>query len=345
MAFPSTAQQPVAELKAAEPIAGLSPALRPDNKAGGDPGWDKDPRPTEPRLTVGVVFCGRQNPGGSNVVAGLLAYLQKGAWTSRGKVVRPARGKLLGFLNGTKGLLRGPEQAVELTPVELGLFLNQGGFELLGRSAEQLRTEQQLEAARRTCEACALDGLVLIGGRRTLTDCALLAEHLSAAGCGTRVCAVPTSIERDIRHPLVESTLGFDTATKLFGSMIANIATDARSSHKYWYFIRLMGRETSHVTLECALLTRPNVVLLAEEVIQRGMNLRAVVAYVADVVCRRADAGLDYGVVIIPDGLISAIPELATLVADLNSLLASVETPKVRKMSSWPRRWTNSSLL
>ena len=231
-------------------------------------------------LRIGVVFCGRQNPAGHNIISGLLEFIQTNC---------PAGSVLLGFLRGTKGMFAG--QAVKLSKSDLSLFVNQGGFDMLGRSSEQIHTDEQLIASLATCQKLSLDGLVLIGGRHTLTDTATLAEYFVAEEAATRVVAVPTSMERDIRHPLVETTIGFDTATRVLASLIANIATDARSAKKYWWFIRLPGRDTSHVTLECAAQTRPNVILLSEEVAKRGMNLRGVVQYLADVVCRRAVSG------------------------------------------------------
>lgn len=204
------------------------------------------------------------------------------------------------------------------------MFLNQGGFDMLGRSAEQLHTPAQLASATDCCVELRLDGLVLVGGRHTLTDTAVLAEHFSnTIACNTRVIAVPSSIERDIAHPLIETTAGFDTVTRVLASLIANIATDGRSAKKYWYFIRLPGRDTSHITLEAAARSQPNIVLLAEEVVKRGMNLRGVVTYVSDIICQRAAVGKNYGVFVLPEGLISAIPELATLVNDINALMAT----------------------
>lgn len=263
-------------------------------------------------VRIGVVFCGRQNPAGHNIIAGLLDFVQESC---------PKGSALLGFLNGTKGMFKA--QAVELGASDVELFVNQGGFDMLGRSSEQIKTDEQLLASLSTCQQLQLDGLVLVGGRHTLTDTATLAEYFAAEKSTTSVIVVPTSMERDIRHPLVETTIGFDTGTRVLASLVANIATDARSAKKYWWFIRLPGRDTSHVTLECAAKTRPNVVLLSEEVAQRGMNLRGVVQYLADVVCKRAAEQKNYGVVIIPEGLIQAIPELATLVKDLGMLMAS----------------------
>ena len=288
-AFPATSSQDVLELSAGSDSEAPAGAAK-----------------------VGVVFCGRQNPAGHNIVAGLLQYLTESAG---------AGSALLGFLNGTKGLCAGSSLALDSATIDM--FLNQGGFDMLGRSAEQLKTATQLGAAAETCSKLQLDGLVLVGGRHTLTDTALLAEHFAKHGCGTRVLAVPTSIERDITHPLIESTVGFDTITRVLASLIANISTDGRSAKKYWYFIRLPGRGTSHITLEAAARSQPNVVLLSEEVTKRGMNLRDVVTYVADIIAARAADGRNYGVVVLPEGLISAIPELATLVNDINALMAS----------------------
>lgn len=304
-AFPAGSQQSIIELVPSNPQSFSSPS-------------EGAHQNTPSR--IGIVFCGRQNPAGHNIIAGLRTFLFK--CCAPGSI-------LIGFLNGTKGMCQ--QKHVELGDDTIAMFLNQGGFDMLGRSSEQLHTPTQLAAATECCVSLKLDGLVLVGGRHTLTDTAILSEHISnTVACNTRVIAVPSSIERDIVHPLIETTAGFDTVTRVMASLIANIATDGRSTKKYWYFIRLPGRDTSHIALEAAARTQPNIVLLAEEVIKRGMNLRSVVTYVTDIICQRAEAGKNYGVFVMPEGLVSAIPEIRNLVDDINTLIGANEqtTPR-----------------
>eukprot|EP01043_Picozoa_sp_COSAG02_P049022 COSAG02_NODE_4883_length_4866_cov_2.190476_3_plen_995_part_00 len=304
-AFPAGSQQSIIELV---PSNLQSPTSRSDADHQTSP------------VRIGVVFCGRQNPAGHNIITGLRTFLSQSC--APGSV-------LVGFLNGTKGMCK--QKHIELSDATIAMFVNQGGFDMLGRSAEQLHTPAQLASATECCVSLRLDGLVLVGGRHTLTDTAVLSEHFSnTVACNTRVIAVPSSIERDIVHPLIETTAGFDTVTRVLSSLIANIATDGRSAKKYWYFIRLPGRDTSHIALEAVARTQPNIVLLAEEVIKRGMNLRSVVTYIADIICQRAETGKNYGVFVMPEGLISAIPEIRNLVDDINTLMGANEhaTPR-----------------
>ena len=309
-AFPAGSQQSIIELVPSKPQ---------------DPPSSSDAAHQTTPIRLGVVFCGRQNPAGHNIIAGLRTFLARAC--APGSV-------LIGFLNGTKGMCA--QKHVELSEDQIAMFVNQGGFDMLGRSAEQLHTPAQLASATECCVSLQLDGLVLVGGRHTLTDTAVLSEHFSnTVACNTRVIAVPSSIERDIIHPLIETTAGFDTVTRVMSSLIANIATDGRSAKKYWYFIRLPGRDTSHIALEAVAQTQPNIVLLAEEVIKRGMNLRGVVTFIADIICQRAEAGKNYGVFVMPEGLISAIPEIRNLVDDINTLMSANEyaTPRATDAS------------
>eukprot|EP01043_Picozoa_sp_COSAG02_P017457 COSAG02_NODE_792_length_17157_cov_6.602122_5_plen_983_part_00 len=304
-AFPAGSQQSIIELVPSIPQFPSSPS-----------GTDHQTTP----VRIGVVFCGRQNPAGHNIIAGLRVFLSK--------CCAPGSA-LVGFLNGTKGMCK--QKHIELSDATIAMFVNQGGFDMLGRSSEQLHTPAQLASATECCVSLRLDGLVLVGGRHTLTDTAVLSEHFSnTVACNTRVIAVPSSIERDIVHPLIETTAGFDTVTRVMSSLIGNIATDCRSAKKYWYFIRLPGRDTSHIALEAVARTQPNIVLLAEEVIKRGMNLRGVVTYIADIICQRAEIGKNYGIFVMPEGLISAIPEIRNLVDDINTLMDANEhvTPR-----------------
>lgn len=263
-------------------------------------------------LTIGVVFCGRQSPGGHDLIAGVLDAL-------------PAGSKLYGFVGGTKGLLNG--HAIEITPQVMANYRGQGGYELLGRTMERLEHEVALyDAVAKSCTALGLDGLVMMGGPRSNTDAAYLAEHFKATGvCRTTVVTVPLTMNGGIRNQFVESTVGFDTASKVACQIVGNNSTDGASAKKYYYFQRLMGQEPSHLTLEVALSTKPNFTLLAEEVKSNNTKLADVVNSIADMVEHRANDGKNYGSVIIPEGLIESIPELGMLIAELDAAYVSAK--------------------
>jgi len=260
-------------------------------------------------LRVGVVLGGGQAPGGHNVVAGLVDALDG---------FEP-KSTLIGFLGGPKGILTSRYR--ELPRAAVDPYRNTGGFDLLGSGRDKIETVEQLEACRTTCRSLALDGLVVVGGDDSNTNAATLAEHFLAHGLATAVVGVPKTIDGDMKGGGIEASFGFDTATKVYAELIGNIARDARSAGKYWHFVRLMGRSASHVTLECALRTRPNVALIAEEVEERGQTLAEVVAHVAEVVRRRAEAGRSYGVCLVPEGLIEFVPEMRALIGELNAVL------------------------
>jgi pyrophosphate--fructose-6-phosphate 1-phosphotransferase len=259
---------------------------------------------------IGVVFCGRQSPGGHAVVAAIADLATR------------AGGRCLGFVRGTHGLFAG--EYIEVTEALLSRYRNQGGYHLLGRSADKLRTPEEQARTMEVCNALELTGLVLIGGTHTNSDAAQLAEFLSANQTGsvtTAVVGVPVSIDNDLHNHFVETTLGFDSATRTYAQLVGNTCSDAASARKYWFFVRLMGRNMSHVTLEVGLQTKPDVVLLGEEISRRKMGLRDVVAEVADVVSARAVDGKNFGVVLVPEGLIAYIPELQALISEINEAM------------------------
>jgi len=266
-------------------------------------------------LTVGVVFCGRQTPGAHSLVCGLADALAARAPGSR----------LLGFVGGARGLLASPPQVAALDAAALAPFRHQGGMHLLGRSVDRVRSRAEQQAALAAATALGLDGLVLVGGTFTASDAAHLAEAFAEAQAGgalrTAVVAAPVTIDGDIKNEFVETTLGHDTATKVFAQLVGNMATDSNSAKKYWYFVKLMGRATGHITMEVALQTRPNVVILAEDIERRKLSLRDVICEVADAVAARAAAGKNFGVVLVPEGAVAAIPEVATLIAEMSKLL------------------------
>lgn len=263
-----------------------------------------------PQLKVGILFCGRQAPGGHNVISGLYDFL---------KASNP-KSELYGFIGGTAGLFQ--SSYVKITDEMLSTYRNQGGFDLIGRAADKIRDGEEQELAGKTCEQLGLDGLVLIGGCYTNTDAGHLAEYFVATGIKTRVIGVPVTITRDMKSKLVETTVGFDTACRVYSELIGNLCTDGNSAKKYYYFIRLMGRKSGHIPLECALETHPNMLLLGEEANRNHESLGGVISKISDLVVRRhEECKRDFGVVLIPEGYIENIHELKTLIDELNELL------------------------
>jgi pyrophosphate--fructose-6-phosphate 1-phosphotransferase len=271
---------------------------------------DEGPGPENRRaLTVGVVLSGGQAPGGHNVITGLFDALQKVHSDSR----------LLGFLGGPRGILEG--DCRELTAEVLAPYRNTGGFDVIGGGRDKIETDDQLSASRATCEKLGLDGLVIIGGDDSNTNAAILSEYFVEHGVETVVTGVPKTIDGDMKGSGVETSFGFDTATKVYSELIGNICRDAASARKYWHFIKLMGRNASHVALECGLRTRANITLIGEEIQEMRATLEQVVEAVALAVKRRAQAGRNYGVCIVPEGLIEFIPEIRVLIGELNTIL------------------------
>ena len=263
------------------------------------------------KLKVGVVLSGGQAPGGHNVIAGMFDYLEKKA---PGSV-------LYGFKGGPAGIMR--NKWVEITGRMLYPFRNQGGFDIIGSGRDKIETPEQFQQAVETVVKLDLDGVVVIGGDDSNTNAALLAEHFRRKKVKTAVLGCPKTIDGDLKSKQVPISFGFDTACRIYSELIGNIMVDARSTQKYYHFVRLMGRAASHITLECALQTHPNAAIIGEEVHHERKTLRQVTNSIADVVCKRAHLGKNYGVVLVPEGLIDFIPEVQTLIAELNDLLAT----------------------
>lgn len=268
-------------------------------------------RPVEAApMRVGVMFSGGPAAGGANVVAGLFDAL-KGL---------NGKSKLFGFLGGPSGLLAG--KFIEVDEKMLAEKRNTGGFDLLGTGRTKIESEEQFLKALNVIESMQLNGVVFIGGDDTNTNAAHLGEFLQKKGCSSAIVGIPKTIDGDLQTPVIEMSFGFDTACKVFGEIVGNICTDARSSLKYWHLIKVMGRTASHVTLECALMTRPNIALIGEEIGAKQEDLSDVVSSIADVVEKRSKAGKNYGVALIPEGLIEFIPSMKILIKELNGLLA-----------------------
>ncbi|KAL8240019.1 hypothetical protein R6Q59_013374 [Mikania micrantha] len=278
-----------------------------------------------PEMRVGLVFCGRQSPGGHNVVWGLHEAL---------KFHNP-KSTLLGFLGGSEGLFA--QKTLEITDNILSTYKNQGGYDLLGRTKDQIRTKQQVNAAMAACNALKLDGLVIIGGVTSNTDAAQLAEAFAEAKCSTKVVGVPVTLNGDLKNQFVEANVGFDTICKVNSQLISNVCTDALSAEKYYYFIRLMGRKASHVALECALQSHPNMVIIAEEVAASKLTIFDLTKQICDAVQARAEADKYHGVILLPEGLIESIPEVYALLQEIHSLLQhGVSVDKIStQLSPW----------
>jgi diphosphate-dependent phosphofructokinase len=253
-------------------------------------------------LKVGVVFSGGQAAGGHNVIAGLLDGLHK----------LNGKSQLFGFLDGPSGIIDGKYK--ELTKSILDPYRNQGGFDLIGSGRTKIETDEQLQASVATCKKLQLDGLVIVGGDDSNTNGAILAEFFLQNGCNTHVIGVPKTIDGDLKNEQVAISFGFDTACKTFSELIGNIARDALSAKKYTHFIKLMGRSASHITLECALATHPNLALIGEE----RQTLAQVTATICDLIVKRAEKKKNYGVILVPEGLIEFMPEFAQLISELN---------------------------
>ncbi|MGD2170406.1 MAG: diphosphate--fructose-6-phosphate 1-phosphotransferase [Chlamydiota bacterium] len=265
---------------------------------------------SEISLRVGVVFSGGQASGGHNVISGLFDSLRE---------IHPDN-VLIGFLNGPSGIV--DNNSIEITENLLKDYRNQGGFDLLGSGRTKIETPEQLEKSLKTTQQLELDGLLIIGGDDSNTNAAVLAEYFAEKGCQAKVIGAPKTIDGDLRNEYIEMSFGFDSACKTYAELIGNICKDALSAKKYYHFIRLMGRSASHITLECALKTQPNYVLIAEEIAEKKLTLKQIVQDLASFVIERSHNQKNYGVVLLPEGLIEFIPEVKALIKELNELLA-----------------------
>ncbi|RCV21463.1 hypothetical protein SETIT_4G141400v2 [Setaria italica] len=261
-----------------------------------------------PVVRVGIVFSGRQSPGGHNVIWGLYDAI---------KAHNP-NSKLIGFLGGTDGLFA--QKTMDISDEALASYKNQGGYDMLGRTRDQIRTTEQVEATLAICQALKLDSLVIIGGVTSNTDAAQLAETFAELKCPTKVVGVPVTLNGDLKNQFVETTVGFDTICKVNSQLISNVCTDALSAEKYYYFIRFMGQKASHVALECALQSHPNMVILGEEVSLSKLTIFDITKQICDAVQARAEKDKYHGVVLIPEGLVETIPELYALLQEIHGL-------------------------
>ena len=264
-------------------------------------------------VRVGVVLSGGQAPGGHNVIGGLLDGLKKAN----------AKNKLFGFLGGPSGIV--DNKFVEITPALMKDFRNTGGFDLIQSGRTKIETDEQLAAAKNNLIKNKMDALVVVGGDDSNTNACVIAEYLKQQGVDISVIGVPKTIDGDLKNEHIETSFGFDTATKIYAELVGNIERDMNSARKYWHFVRLMGLSASHITLEVAFKTHPNAVLIGEEVLAKKMTLGQVVNNLVDLIVKRAKAGKNYGIVLVPEGLIEFIPEMKELISALNDGLADYE--------------------
>ncbi len=262
------------------------------------------------KINVGVILSGGQAPGGHNVIAGLFDGIKKGNPGS----------KLIGFLGGPSGIIK--DKAIEITAKLVDQYRNTGGFDMIGSGRTKIETEEQFAATLATAKKRKLKAIVIIGGDDSNTNAAVLAEYFKEKGEPIQVIGVPKTIDGDLKNDYVETSFGFDTAVKTYSELIGNIARDANSAKKYWHLIKLMGRAASHICLECALQTQPNIALISEEVEAKNQTLKDIVEYICSIIAKRAEKGENFGVVLIPEGLIEFIPEMKKLIAEINDILA-----------------------
>ena len=270
--------------------------------------------PVQARMNVGVILSGGQAPGGHNVITGLFDTLKK---------MNPEN-RLYGFLMGPSGLV--DHQYIELTADIIDDYRNTGGFDMIGSGRTKLEEEAQFEKGLEIIRELDIKAIVIIGGDDSNTNACVLAEYYAAKNYGVQVIGCPKTIDGDLKNDQIEASFGFDTACKVYSELIGNIERDCNSARKYWHFIKVMGRSASHIALEVALQTQPNVCLISEEVEQKDMSLNDVVDYIADSVLRRAADGNNFGTVIIPEGLIEFIPHIKRLIAQLNEILSMPES-------------------
>lgn len=279
------------------------------------------------KQVVGVILSGGQAPGGHNVICGLYDALKA---TSKENV-------LYGFKNGPIGLLE--DNYVEFDDAYIDAYRNTGGFDIIGSGRTKLETEEQFAVAAKVCEKYGITAIVIIGGDDSNTNAAVLAEYFAAHNTGVQVIGCPKTIDGDLKNEDIECSFGFDTATKTYSELIGNIERDANSAKKYWHFVKVMGRSASHVALECALETQPNICLISEEVAAKKQSLSEIADYIADAVEKRSANGNNFGVAIIPEGVVEFVPEFKALIAEINELLAGNKTEEFNALGSWEEKY------
>ena len=276
---------------------------------------------------VGVILSGGQAPGGHNVICGLYDAL---------KATNPEN-ELYGFKGGPSGLIE--DSYVIFDDEYIDQYRNTGGFDIIGSGRTKLETEEQFAIVAEVCKKHGITAVVIIGGDDSNTNAAVLAEYFAAHNTGVQVIGCPKTIDGDLKNEDIECSFGFDTATKTYAEIIGNIERDANSAKKYWHFVKVMGRSASHVALECALKTQPNICLVSEEVAAKKMSLSAIADYIADSVAARAAKGMNFGVAIIPEGVVEFVPEFSVLIHEINELLAGSKADAFNALPTWTDKY------
>ena len=279
------------------------------------------------KQVVGVILSGGQAPGGHNVVCGLYDAL---------KATNPEN-VLIGFKGGPSGLL--DNDFIVFDDEYIDQYRNTGGFDIIGSGRTKLETQEQFAIVAENCAKHGVNALVIIGGDDSNTNAAVLAEYCAANNTGIQVIGCPKTIDGDLKNEDIECSFGFDTATKTYSEIIGNIERDANSAKKYWHFVKVMGRSASHVALECALQTQPNICLVGEEVAAKKMSLAQIADYIADSVAARAAKGWNFGVAIIPEGIVEFVPEFSVLIAEINELLAGQKADQFNALPTWSDKY------
>lgn len=279
------------------------------------------------KQVVGVILSGGQAPGGHNVICGLYDALKA---TNKENV-------LYGFKNGPSGLIE--DDYLIFDDEYIDQYRNTGGFDIIGSGRTKLETNEQFAIASEVCKKHGITAIVIIGGDDSNTNAAVLAEYFAAHNTGVQVIGCPKTIDGDLKNEDIECSFGFDTATKTYSEIIGNIERDANSAKKYWHFIKVMGRSASHVALECALKTQPNICLVSEEVSAKKMSLSEIADYIADSVEKRAAKGMNFGVAIIPEGVVEFVPEFSVLIQEINELLAGSKADAFNALPTWAEKY------
>ncbi|MBR0514909.1 MAG: diphosphate--fructose-6-phosphate 1-phosphotransferase [Clostridia bacterium] len=280
------------------------------------------------KQVVGVILSGGQAPGGHNVICGLYDAIKA---TDKNNV-------LLGFKGGPSGLI--DDSYIEFDDEYINAYRNTGGFDIIGSGRTKLETEEQFKIVTEVAKKHGLTAIVIIGGDDSNTNAAVLAEYMAAHNTGVQVIGCPKTIDGDLKNEDIEASFGFDTATKTYSELIGNIERDANSAKKYWHFVKVMGRSASHVALECALETQPNICLIGEEVAAKKMSIADITGYIADSVEKRGNNGENFGVAIIPEGIVEFVPEFSKLIAEINELLAGKKTEEFNALPDWDAKYT-----
>ena len=279
------------------------------------------------KQVVGVILSGGQAPGGHNVVSGLYDALKA---TNKENV-------LIGFKGGPSGLIE--DDFIVFDDAYINEYRNTGGFDIIGSGRTKLETEEQFKIATEVCKKHGITAIVIIGGDDSNTNACVLAEYMAAHKTGVQVIGCPKTIDGDLKNEDIEISFGFDTATKTYSELIGNIERDCNSAKKYWHFIKVMGRSASHVALECALECQPNICLISEEVKAKKQSLSEIADYIADAVEKRAANGNNFGVVVIPEGVVEFVQEFSALISEINELLAGSKADAFNALESWAEKY------